>query len=370
MGRFSLVLSTAVLALTILACAAPGGDAASIQTSVAATLAAIAPTAPAETATPEPTPAPLPLPARLYKPYTSGGSTGWWLENGTVTEVTLPVEVGQFYDYNPVNHKILYASHFASTGAGPSNLAASDLWMVDYPSGTPSVVIPGDSVVEALWATDGSGVVYIGATPTTYELRYRSLAGDERVLASDVSPTWGVSPNGNLVAFTRETGYGLPGAPGLYVVPLAGGPEIMVSPTDRHGAGSIEDRPAWSFDDATIALPNYGFAPGRMAIAASDGSFSGELTISEPLAINAMFGAGPTTAIWHPDGTQLIGLSNYAESMGGPSPLVRYQLDPSLLVVTDAEVLGQGYNVIDWNIPGESFYALDENSLPILVTLP
>lgn len=370
MRHASLILPIASLALAILACGAPGGDAQTIQTSVAATMAALVPTVPVETATSEPTPAPQPLPARLYKPYTSGGSTGWWLEGGTAVEVALPVEVGQFYDFSPVNQKILYASHFATTGAGPGNLAVSDLWTVDYPSGTPSAVIPTDSVVEALWAPDGSGIVYIGATPTTYELRYRSLAGDERLLASNVAPTWGISRNGALVAFTRETGYDVPGAPGLFVVPLAGGPEVMASSADRHGAGSIEDRPSWSFDDSTIALPNWGFAPGTMVIAASDGSFSGDLTVSEPLAVNAMFGSGPTSAIWHPDGTQLVGPANYAESMGGPSPIVRYQLDPSFLVVTEAEVVGQGFSVIDWHIPGESFYAFDDNSLPILVTLP
>lgn len=371
MRRLAPVLFVLVCGLAALACALPsGGDAGAIETGVAATLTSVAGAVPTATATIEPTPTPAPLPARLWKSYSGGGADAWWLENGTATQVTLPVVPGQYYDYNAANGKILYASHFATSGAGPGNLAVSDLWMVDYPSGTPSALIATDTVVEALWAPDGSGFVYIGATPTTYELRYQSLAGENRLLASNVAPTWGVSRTGAHVAFTRETGYEVPGDPGLYVVPMGGGAETKVSDADRHGAGGIEDKPSWSFDDTLIALPNWGFAPGAMVIAASDGSFSGTLAVEEALSVNPVFGSGPTVVIWHPDNQTLVGMANYAEGMGGPSPVVRYDLDPSHLVVTGGEVLGQGFSVIDWNVPGQSFYALDENSQVVLVNLP
>lgn len=371
MPRTALAGVMLTCSLAALACALPATeDVAAVQTGVAATLTSIAPAIPAATSTPEPTPAPTPLAPRLWKSFSSGGNTGWWLENGTASEVTLPVDPGQYYDYNPLNGKILYASHFAASGAGPGNLAVSDLWMVDYPAGTPAPLIEGDSVVEALWAPDGTGFVYIGATPTTYELRYRSLAGEDRLLASNVSPTWGVSRTGAYVAFTRETGYDVPGDPGLYVVPMAGGPETKISDADRHGAGGIGDQPSWSFDDELIALPNWGFAPGAMVVAARDGSFTGNLTVAEPLAVNPIFGSGPAAALWHPDNQSLAGLANYAEGMGGPSPLVDYQLDASRLVVVGGEVLGQGYAVIDWNVPGQSFFALDPDSQVILVMVP
>jgi hypothetical protein len=225
MRRFAPAAFICACLAATLACALPSGDGGAIQTSVSATLTSVVAAVPTDTATPEPTPTPAPLPARLWKSYSGGGATGWWLENGTATEVTLPVDPGQYYDYNPVNGKILYASHFATSGAGPGNLAVSDLWMVDYPTGTPTSLFATDTIVEAMWAPDGSGFLYIGATPTTYELHYRSLAGDDRLLASDVAPTWGVSRTGAYVAFTRETGYEVPGDPGLYVVPLAGGTE-------------------------------------------------------------------------------------------------------------------------------------------------
>jgi len=357
-------------ALAAVACAFPGGDGGAIETGVAATLTSVAAAAPTEPPTPAPTPTAAPLPARLWKSYSSGGDTGWWLENGTAIEVTLPVEPGQYYDYNSVNGKILYASHFATSGAGPGNLAVSDLWMVDYPSGTPLALIPNDTVVEALWAPDGSGFLYIGATPTTYELRYRSLAGEDRLLASSVAPTWGVSPSGSQVAFTRETGYEVPGAPGLFVVSTAGGPETMVSSAERHGTGSIEDRPTWSADETRLALPNYGYAPGTLVIAAADGSLDTTLGFTPELAADPVLGSYPQTVLWHPDGQQLVGVSNYAEGMGGPWALVLYQLDDDGHTVVSGARLGTGLSIIDWNVSGQSLFALDENGQVVLVSLP
>ena len=370
MRFFAPTLLVVACGSALLACGSQAADNGTVQTEVAATLTGVAALTPAATATPQPTPTQAALPARLWKSYTSGGPEAWWLENGTARQVMLPVVPGQYYDYNPVNGKILYASHFSTSGAGPGNLAVADLWTVDYPSGTPTSLITTDSVVEAMWTPDGSGVVYIAATPTTYELRYRPLSGEERVLASDVAPTWSVSRTGDYVAFTRESGYSLPGAPGLYVVPLAGGAEVKLSDTDRHGAGSIDDRPSWSFDDEWLALPNWGFAPGGMVIAARDGSASGTLTVEESLSVNPVFGTSPTAVIWHPDGQQLLGLANYSQGMGGPSPLVLYQLDPTRLHVVGGQVLGQGFTLIDWNVPGQSAYVVDENNQVSLVTLP
>lgn len=370
MRRFAPVLSVLACGIAALACAAPSGGNDVVLTSVAATLTSIAAAAPTETPTPEPTPTPAPLPPRLWKSYSSGGPTGWWLENGSATEVTLPVEPGQYYDYSPVNGKMLYASHFATSGAGPGNLAVSDLWMVDYPSGSPTALIPTDTVVEALWAPDGSGFVYIGATPTTYELRYRSLAGDERLLASNVAPTWGISPSGSHVAFTRETGYEVPGAPGLFVVSTAGGPETMVSSADRHAAGSIEDRPMWSPDETRLALPNYGFAPGNLVIAAADGSLDTTLGFTAEVAADPVLGSFPSAVLWHPDGKQLAGASNYAEGMGGPWALVLYRLADDGHTVVSGARLGTGFTLIDWNVPGQSVYVVDENNQVALVTLP
>ena len=364
------IVVAAALTLASLACGPAvstiGEDAGAVATRVAATLRALRTDTPEVVVPPEATP----LPARLWKSYSSGGATGWWLEAGSATEVTLPVEPGQYYDFSPANGKILYASHFANAGAGPGNLAVSDLWMVEYPSGSPTALIPGDTVVEALWAPDGSGVVYIGATPTTYELRYRSLTGDERLLASHVAPTWSVSPSGSHVAFTRETGYDVPGAPGLFVVSMAGGTETMVSSADRQGAGGIEDQPTWSPDETRLALPNYGFAPGHLVIAAADGSLDTTLSFAPAVAEDPVLGSFPSVVLWHPDGRQLVGVSGYAEGMGGPWALVVYQLADDGHTVVSAARFGTGFGLVGWNVPGRSLYAQDQNGQLSLMTLP
>jgi hypothetical protein len=370
MRHFVLVLPAAAVALSGLACGTSGGNFDAVATGVSATLTSVAAAVPTETASPESTPTPAPLPPTLWKPYSSSDSTAWWLENGSATQVTLPVDVGQYYDYSPANGAVLYASHFSTVGAGPANLAVSDLWMVDYPSGKPTVLIPDDTVVEALWAPDGAGFVYIGATPTTYELRYRSLAGDERVLAGNVAPTWGVAPSGTTVAFTRETGYAVPGAPGLFLVPMAGGPEVMISTADRQGAGALEDKPSWSPDESYVALPKYGNPPASLVIAAADGSLDSTLTFVPEIASDPVLGSTPTAVLWYPDGRHLVGPSGYAEGMGGPWALVRYDLGDDGHTVVSAERVGTGFGVIAWNVPGQSMYFQDENAQIGLMTLP
>lgn len=367
--RILFLVAVGLLGATLSCVAVPTASGDLVATGVAATLAASTPSA---TPTLPPTPEPAPLAPRLWMSYSSGGETAWWLQNGTVTQATLPVEPGQYYDHSPANGKILYASHFASKGEGPGNLAVSDLWMVDYPSGTPEMLIPDDIVVEALWTPDGAGFVYILATPETYELRHRLLAGGDTLLASNVSPTWSVSPTGTAVAFTRETGYDVPGAPGLFVVPISGGPEVMISSEDRHGTGSVQDQPIWSLDGAHLALPNFGEFPWKMIVASPDGAFSSPLAFTPELAGDPSLGSVPTTILWHPDGIHLVGVGNVAigEGMGGPSPILLYTLAEDGYTVTAATQIATGHGLIDWNVPGRSVYIINENGQPALATLP
>jgi hypothetical protein len=313
-----------------------------------------------------------PLPPRLWKPWNSSGTTGLWLEDGTVTVVTLPVDPGDYYGYSPTNGKILYSSHFPNSGGGPGNTAVSDLWMVDYPAGVPMPLIHRNTVVTALWTPDGFGFVYILTTPATYELRHRTLTGDDRLLASNVALRFSISPSGDKVAFTRESGYEVPGPPGLYVVPLAGGSEIMISKVDLQGAGSSYDQPIWSADGSRLALPNYAFKDSALVIAAADGSFDSTLAFAPEIdADPALLDLDPEDVLWMPDGEGLVVRAHWAGMDMTYSPrIVLYELADDGHTVISATLLSMSSSLVDWYIPGHSLYDRDENGNWTLTYLP
>lgn len=375
MRKASALVAVGTLVAASLACSQAsvpdGGTADSGATQIAlrvsTTLTAAAPTlAP----TPSLVPTLPPLPPRLWMSYSAGGSDAWWLEGSAAAQVSLAIDIGQFYDYAPSSAKILYASHFANQGAGPANLAVSDLWMADYPSGAAQAIIASDTVVEAYWSPDGQALAYILATPTRYELHWRTLSRDDRILATDLAPTWSISPGGDRIAFTRETGYESVGPPGLYVVPVAEGTEIKLSSVDRHGSGSISDRPDWSRDGTHIALSYSDPAGGRtgLVIAAADGSVSSDITFAPGVSPDIVTGGMPPSVLWHPDGQHLVGLGGVFYGMGGPQDIVLFGLDPTLTTIVSGTAFGKAGLTVDWSTPGNSVWILDE--LGSIVTLP
>ncbi|HET7009287.1 MAG TPA: hypothetical protein VFI11_00805, partial [Anaerolineales bacterium] len=252
------------------------------------------------------------------------------------------------------------------------NLASSDLWMADYPVGTVSTIVAEDTVVEAQWAPDGQALAYILATPTRYELHWRTLDGEDRIIATDLAPTWSIAPTGDLVAFTRESGYELVGAPGLYVVPVTGGAEVKLADVDRHGAGSIDDRPQWSFDGKHVALGYFteGTLPFGLVIAASDGSSSHSVTYAPDVDADIAGGGVPMNVWWHPDGRSLVGLGGTVVTMGGPQDAVVFELDDSLSQIVSATSFGTVAAIIDWAIPGEAVWVLAESGELVALSLP
>jgi WD40-like Beta Propeller Repeat len=382
MRKTNLAAAGAVLLAASLACALPSSpateapviDATEIAASVAATLTAAAPPPELATDTLEPTVPPTypPLPPRLWMTFMGSGSDAHWLEGTTASMVTLPISLGQYYDYSPSTGKILYASHFANAGAGPANLAVSDLWIADYPGGGVTAVIATDTVVEAHWSPDGHALAYILATDARYELHWRTLGGDDRILATDLAPTWSVSPTGDRIAFTRETGYELVGEPGLYVVPTAGGSEVKLSSADRHGAGGIEDQPAWSPDGSFLALGYSDVDAGTfgLVIAATDGSSSQLVTYAPTVDADVVAGGLPANILWHPDDLQFVGLGGAVESMGGPQEAVLFELDSARSQIVAATTFGTAMAVIAWATPGESVWILDDLGNIVAQDLP
>lgn len=188
----------------------------------------------------------------------------------------------------------LIAWQFAG-GGGPGNLAVGQLFIVNV--ATEEVEIVADNVVSAGWAPNGLDFAYILATDETYELRWRTADGADRLLAVDVPHSLKVSPDGRFVAFTRESWYEVDGTPpGLYVVEIATGIETQISPLDRagYGGGGPYWKPHWTPDSRQVFL--FATADNDRAAtpheeghawAAVDGSFSHFLPTSTFLAFFA-----------------------------------------------------------------------------------
>jgi len=377
MRRSSIGLGIVLLAWgsAALACSLPGIPGSVVgaaATTVSATLTAIAgvPTVPVEpSTTPEPTPYP-PHPPFVWMCYQCGGSEAWRVGPETAVRFTLPVSIGQFYSYNPATDQIAYAQTFADHGAGPGTIAVSDLSLLTAATGDMTTVFP-ENVVEALWSPDGVNLAYILATPSTYELRVTDLAGTDRLLASDVSFTWSFSPSGEAIAFTRESGYETPGTPGLYVVSVLTGVETMVSNVDKSGTGSIDDRPTWTLDSEYVVLSHYGGpSPARVVMARADGSASWDLTVDEALSSNWWYTPSISNFLWFPGGTQALGLPTASMEMGGPPPIILFTHGLATHILGGGTELGTVIALIDWDVPGETFWALNSEGEVVRMTVP
>ena len=298
----------------------------------------------------------------IWNCYFCGGNQVWSFDNGEASRLDLPVEISGFFGYAPATGRVLYSTPKPVMGGGPSQITVGDLWMLDVATGEAEPLISEQTVVEAEWAPDGEHFVYVLATDTTYELHWRVLDGADTLLASDVAFTFSVSPNGDQVAFTRESNYGLPGLPGFYVVDVATAAETMLTDTDRAGAGGIEDKPVWSPAGQSVLLPTYGTtaSPGLIR-AAADGSNSVALGFDSSLANEAWYEAEPFSPFWITE-TQFIASASLDGSnaqMGGDTSLILYQLNESLDTIVDGAVIKQG-NLLGWDVPGASIWVQTE----------
>jgi Tol biopolymer transport system component len=291
-----------------------------------------------------------------------GGDHIWVLGDGQPYQRILPASVGEFYGYSRTTNQILMAAQWGDHGAGPGNVSVSDLSILDLETGQITTLL-SDNVVEAAFAPNGQDIAYILAVPTTYELHWRSPDGVDRILAIDVTFTWGISPTGEQVGFTRESGYEIDIDPGFYVVDISSGEETKLSNVDKSGTGSISDHPFWNFDGSEVILSHYGGPDeARLVWARVDGSKTHDIGLQsgsgEPWA-NALI----SYLLWDPDGEHLYAvpaISTTEGGMGGPSPLVRYRLDRTSWTLADGEQVGEVSFVLDWAVPGVSLWVLDK----------
>jgi hypothetical protein len=306
----------------------------------------------------------------LYMPYASSGQQAWHLGTGGPVQVDLPVSVGSFYGYSLATDRILFAQVFTTHGAGPGPISVSDLSILDLATGSVEVLLP-DNVVEAMWAPNGRDLAYILATPSTFELHWRDGAGDDRLLARDVTFNWNLSPAGDAIAFTRESRYALTVEPGLYVVGVDSGVEVKVSDADAQGFGSVSDQPIWSPDGAWVALPIWATEQARVSLAPADGSGAVDLQIDPALASEWWATAAIPNFVWHPDGKHLVAAPAASQTeMGGPVPLVAYTLDVEAGMLREGRLIAEVGSLIGWDVPGQSVWVTSVDGIPERLALP
>lgn len=298
----------------------------------------------------------------------------WALDESEARRIDLPFEIGQYYDYAPATGRILYASQFADTGAGPANIAVSDLRALDLTSGETQAIIEEDLVVHGRWLPNGEDLAYIVATPETYELRLRRASGEDILLASDVSFAWSVSPSGQYIAFSRESGYETPGVPGLYIVDLETGEERQLSDIDKAGAGSIDDKPIWSPDSQSVFFSTWGTAPEeggkRLIVAAVDGSDTHDIEIDPELAGEWWAEGGISSLLVYPAQNRFVGLTAGSKEPFGPSSILVFELDPGWHTIQKASEVDEAAALIDWGVIGESVWALEPGGEVLRLELP
>jgi hypothetical protein len=322
--------------------------------------------APATTA-PEPTLAPA---YYIFPPYGIAGISAWIVEAGEPTQLTLPDLAMIQYDHSPVTGKLLHPSRFPDHGGGPANLSVSDLWIYDITSQTDELVFQDENIVEAMWAPDGQGFVYLKATATGYELRFHTLTGEDWLIVEGAAPVFSISPDGQQVAFTRETGYQV-GEPGLYVVPVNGGEARMVSSVDRQGAGSVADIPLWSPDSRFILLPvSHVYDSPRWFLVAADGSLEKQLSFG-PDVPEAFRRQEFNPGIWLPDGRGFVG----AQSQGMMDPPYAQEaavadVDLETGEITRVTPVDYGtFFPVAWETPGERLWTINEDGVLNLLDL-
>jgi Tol biopolymer transport system component len=262
-------------------------------------------------------------------------------------------QVETAYDYSPATRRLLHG-RFTGRGAGPGNIAVTDLRVLDLNSGADRQLIAEENIAEAVWAPDGQNLAYVRATPTTYELRWLTALGEDRRLASDVAFTFSVSPSRDEVAFTRESRYNVEGQPGLYVVEVDSSQERLLSDTDRAGFGSISDRPIWSPDGTQILLlVSSQDVPTRILRAAADGASADFLTFTASLEPEISPSNLGNILLWHPDNRHLVGQIFPGMLGGEPRRIYLFELSPALDQIIAAEIIYEGEGeLIGWDQPG------------------
>ncbi|MGB0388847.1 MAG: hypothetical protein ACPGWR_28840, partial [Ardenticatenaceae bacterium] len=287
----------------------------------------------------------------------SNGST--W-EIGEVT-LSPPLQAIWGSDYARATNRVLYWRYIPG-GSGPSNLSVGTLHIFDVNTGQNQFIL--DQVHSAAWAPNGQDFAYIVAKPDTYELRWRTAGGEDKLLARDVPRQVSISPSGRMIAFTRESGYqGLATPPGLYVVEIESGAERLISNADRAGFGGSGQTPLWSPNEKTVLLTGARGTEEDITWAATDGSFSYALNSLLTEALHNQTNEEAETwchrGTWLLNGNLLVDGVGPCGQFGPPNPthLAIYELDPATGTIASARLLPidpPTWIFSAWDVPAQS----------------
>jgi hypothetical protein len=295
----------------------------------------------------------------------------WSLEGGEARPINLENLVEITYDYAPATRRVLHGK-FTRRGAGPGNVAVTNLQALEIDTGQSVTILASENVVEAAWAPNGKDLAYILANRDTYELHWRSETGEDRSLAREVAFTFSVSPAGDQIAFTRESGYGMGGEPGLYVVSIETGEERQLSAADRAGAGALSERPIWSPDGSQVILPiPQEGAATRWLRASADGNGASFLIFTPHFQQALSRRALEANLLWHPNLIYLVAQAVPLPLSGLPSEILLLELDPALEQVLGAEVIHTGEGeLLGWDVPGWTIWFRPLEDEPQRINLP
>lgn len=297
---------------------------------------------------------------------TVDNESGW-----EVDELTLPAEIELFgaHDYALATNRLLYWS------------SGSILFFYDLNTGQNGMLL--GFVTSAAWAPNGEAFAYNLVPNHKSELRWR-IGTEDRLLAPDVTGSFSISPSGEMIAFTRESGYDSypsESPPGLYIVSTETGEEYQISDVDRAGRGGSgpSGAPLWSANEESILLKVNEDNREKLLWVAADGSFSVDLgtwALENALRNETDDRAGTwcETGFWLLNDNLLVGGIGFCEEPALAPPamlyLVTYELDPSTGNVGQARLYPNpdensppGGTQLFWNVPGESVLIITNNNV-------
>ena len=313
-----------------------------------------------------------------------------WLYDGAFTEIAvtnLPANAKTYpdvYDFSPSTNRVLMGlSDWA--GAGPADMASTDLWLGTDPADLSLQPLVYESVVsEAVFSPDGSHIAYLAATESTYELHLLDpISGSDEVLAVDVAPEFSFSPDGRNIGFVRNAEWTLVGEGlGVYVLSLETRTETLV-PLEAEGLIEVHSPLFWTPDSQTIVVPaRYSTADGpvwQLVVVDLAGGTRANITValetvgaydSDLLNLNLV-----TPLVWAEDGSYFL-----ANAVTGFMTadmtfwVLKYNLEPALGAITSIDVVAEQAEFIGWDVPEESVWVRpsvrSDAALPYSVQLP